>query len=96
MLAPGERLYDRGDAADRSFVVAEGTGRLDGEPVAAGALLGEEALGVSARYRTEAVSDGMTVICVPSQPVMELADVSSALGVELIRHAAGAYGVRAL
>jgi hypothetical protein len=33
---------------------------------------------------------------VPSRPIMELANVSSALGGELIRHAAGAYGVRAL
>ncbi len=95
-LEDGERVVTEGDPADRSFVIVVGRARRDGEILEAGSLLGSEALGISSVYRCTVVSEGATVVCVPSRPVRDLANVSSPLGRELIRHAAGAYGVRAL
>ncbi len=95
-LEDGAYLVRAGETADRAFVVATGRGSVDGDVVEAGALLGGEALGTSDVYTSTIVSKEMTVVCVRSRPVMDLANVSSSLGVELIRHAAGVYGVRAL
>ena len=95
-IPPGETLFSPGDAAENAWVVVEGSGTVDGDRVEAGALVGDVALGISSAYSTSAVSQGMTAIRIPTGMVMELADVSSSLGVELIRHAAGVYGVRAL
>jgi hypothetical protein len=38
----------------------------------------------------------MTLVRVPTDMIMDLAEASSALGVELIRYASGAYGVGSL
>ncbi len=95
-LEPGAYLFREGEPADRAFVIAKGRASVEGEVVEAGILLGGEALGTAETYASTGVSEGVTVVCVRSRPVMDLANVSSALGIELIRHAAGVHGVRAL
>lgn len=95
-LKPGDVLFRAGEPAAYTYVVARGECEEDGRTVGSGALLGEEALAMARVHRSTVVSRGMTVVAVPTRPLMELAEVRSALGVELIRHAAGAYGVRSL
>ena len=92
----GTTLFSGDDPAKSVWVLIEGTGVCDGVPIEPGALLGDGALGILETYGSEVVSQGMTLVRVPTDMVMDLAGASSALGVELIRYASGAYGVGSL
>ena len=95
-IPAGDTICSSGDPAINTWVIFEGEATEDGVPLAAGAMFGGESLGISKTYESTVVSQGVTVVSISSDLVMELAAVSSALGVELIRHAAGAFGARAI
>ncbi|MDG2238820.1 MAG: Npt1/Npt2 family nucleotide transporter [Longimicrobiales bacterium] len=92
----GTTLFSGDDPAKSVWVLIEGTGVCDGVPIEPGALLGDGALGILETYGSEVVSQGMTLVRVPTDMIMDLAEASSALGIELIRYASGAYGVGSL